>query len=1197
MKKYNVIKFIALIIIATVIMPITLAEQNGKGISAAHKTNLVAGDSYDFNINNWNMPVNRTGVIADVLVPGATLAGGKLGDLITGKIVLYSGGFFMSGLTKGQIWANGVMTSSRVNDYVAGTYATGQNDPRAQLYVVSAGDPPFDIGVSDPAKKSWSQWGDAVKLGADFYDGDHDGAYNPVDKNGNGKWDPDEDRPDILGDVTAWCVYSDQMPPPLRLSGFNDVNPQGIEIRQTVFAFNSKATIGNSIFVRYKIVNTGQVADVLDSVYFSVACDPDLGDNGALDLVGSDTLLNAGYTYHPTSESAKWGATPPTFMVDFFQGPRSYIPGVTFTDINGNGVYDDGIDTPIDTATDVRGRIMGIGKYPGAKNLGLSSFFQYYNGIDPTDRFVLRDYTLGKDNKGSAIDPCTWARGSVLGGVNCANVDPHFMYSGDPVTQIGWINNTAEDQRQISNTGPFQLVKGDTVSIVAAYIVGKGTSGMNSVTVAKDNDVTAQKVFDANFPSLPAPPPVAYETKTGDGFIDISWPTYKNILYTATDSLFTVSRNVHGFFITQYYSVAQSPYVNNQPNSQVVARYDLKDSIQNIFYKVPNGGIDLRMPQAPLANKLDSLLVADSANGRVVCRLTVDPATGNPFIKGHEYYFSVTEYTVNNWAVVNKITNTYGPPGDYYDPTGNAVEEFESSLFKVTMGENEYNPSVIGQPVKKISGPSNGTIKYIVADKGSLTGDTYKVDFFTDTNPLNGPYTPYWTLTNTKTGKIIQPYDSTTVYNSDTTNYSGIVTEGFIPRIAPLTPEFGAPVLSKNGVAIDYKDTSKIWYSPLLGVGDLGVFYLGLDVPTPTSSQVGLGFDSISSNRSTIIRADKLRKVELRFGDSSYAYRYINGYAGTTLTAQRGSTVYAGFITASDTVGKGPIGNWDNVNGHANGFIKVPFSAWVVDSAYNEIGPTARQLAIGFIERRTNPQTAFGGNPDGIWDPGTNVFKSREVILIFDSQYYDTTQIQYTGTATSKADIVKGYTLTAVGYSDSVKAIAKSPWFNTMYLVSLQRKNASSFFNPGEHIQIPVVTYPYTSSDEYQFSTIPGGSLTGNQAKSLFDKITVFPNPLYGYNPQTSYAQKPADEPWVTFSNLPEQVTINIFTLSGTRLRTLRTSDKSSPSSPFLIWDLKNESGLRAASGMYLAIVSCPGFGDKVLKFAIIMPQKQIKNY
>jgi hypothetical protein len=126
---------------------------------------------------------------------------------------------------------------------------------------------------------------------------------------------------------------------------------------------------------------------------------------------------------------------------------------------------------------------------------------------------------------------------------------------------------------------------------------------------------------------------------------------------------------------------------------------------------------------------------------------------------------------------------------------------------------------------------------------------------------------------------------------------------------------------------------------------------------------------------------------------------------------------------------------------------------------------------------------------------------------------------------------------------------------------------------------------------------VPGGNLTASESKSLFDKITVFPNPLYGYNPQTSYSKSPSDEPWVTFSNLPEKVTINIFTLSGTRIRTLTTTDKTSPTSPFIRWNLQNEAGLRAASGMYLAIVSCPGLGDKVLKFAIIMPQKQIKNY
>ena len=488
--KFFTFSFLLLLIIS---VSFNYAEQDGKGSSSSHKTKLVAGDSYDMNINNWNMPMNKSGVMADVLIPPATLAGGDLQN----KIVLYSGGFFMSGITNGQIWANGVMTASRLNDYLPGTYATGQNDSRAQIYVVTSNDPPFDIGVSDAAKKSWTQWKDAVALGADFYDGNKDGVYNPVDLNGNGKWDPDEDRPDLLGDVTAWCVYSDQLASALRT--FTDVAPQGIEIRQTVFAFNSKATIGNSIFIRYKIVNTGSVADLLDSVYFSTAADADIGDNGSSDLVGCDTLINAGYTYHPTSESGKWGATPPCFLIGFLQGPKAYIPGVTFVDNNGNGIYDSGIDTPIDTAADVRGNIIGVGKYPGAKNLGLSSFLQYYNGIDPQTRFQLRYYTLGLDNTGSQINPCTWSRGTVSGAVKCANIDPSFMYSGDPITGVGWTNNIAEDQRQISSTGPFKLVKNDTVSIVVSYVVGQGTNALNCITAAKNNDIAARNLFNSNF--------------------------------------------------------------------------------------------------------------------------------------------------------------------------------------------------------------------------------------------------------------------------------------------------------------------------------------------------------------------------------------------------------------------------------------------------------------------------------------------------------------------------------------------------------------------------------------------------------------------------------------------------------------------------------------------------------------------------
>ena len=64
--------------------------------------------------------------------------------------------------------------------------------------------------------------------------------------------------------------------------------------------------------------------------------------------------------------------------------------------------------------------------------------------------------------------------------------------------------------------------------------------------------------------------------------------------------------------------------------------------------------------------------------------------------------------------------------------------------------------------------------------------------------------------------------------------------------------------------------------------------------------------------------------------------------------------------------------------------------------------------------------------------------------------------------------------------------------------------------------------------------------------------VNVYPNPLYGYNELSSYYTNTPDEPYVTFTNLPEQITVKIYSLSGSLLRTLTTDDKASPTSPFL---------------------------------------------
>ena len=1166
MKKNKIIsskyKFLSVLLLIAVSMAFTVIE--GDGTKRTAKVNLKAGDAYRMFINNLDLPINREGVIADVSI------GGRDGGRIDGKVFLFSSGFFMSGVSNGKMWANAVASASRIQDYAPGNYEFGRNDSRAQLYVVAAKDGAF--------AQSWIDWKDAVELGADFYDGDGDGIYNPVDKNQNGKWDPDEDRPDLIGDETVWCVYHDDVNPALRR--FNDVDPQGIEIRQTVFAFSSKGVTGNMVFVRYNILNTGRFTDVIDSVYFGVWADPDLGDYTD-DLVGSDVETNSGYVYNDGADD-DFGVDPPCFYIDFFQGPVSFIPGETFTDVNSNGVYDDGIDIPLDTAHNVRGQARGIELIPGAKNLGLSSFVHYQQSDpflgDPNTRFEARNYMLGLARLGDELDPCEWGLGTVAGGVDCSTIDNKFWYSGDPVTNTGWINTAPTDQRQMSNTGPFQLVKDKPVTIIAAYVVGRGTDALNSITVAREYDQIAQLIFDSNFPSPEAPTPVTYNIRTGENFIDINIETANQMEYRAIDTVLDIDRWIQGFYINQFRTNTKAGSIQGINNVATLSRYGLDNQIKAIYRVSGNGGQDLIIPDPEF--KLDSLVQVNEETGRIKLRLRQDALTGGPFIKGKEYYFTITQFTLNHKLVVNRETNTYGPTGDYLDPTGSGLEEFETPIIPITFGKDLYDPGADNGSGMQELGASNGIVTYLTVNRDLLTGDEYAVEFFTDKSaPANAPYSPYWRLRNNTKGNIL--IDSSKVFDFDTTSYAGKVTDGFLIKVKASPTTIGTE---------QYITTDTIWYSRFLPAQSTGVYYVGQDIPQ------GSGVTTFGAARSNAISADKLRRIEIRFQENSgKAYRYLNGYLGAGFLQQTQSYRWAGGITEADTVGKGPVGLL------GQGFVDVPFTAWVVDERYNE----EIQLAVGFIERRgTGAQ--FFGSPDGIWDPGDSLKFTREAILIFDAPYDPTgSQIEYTGgtyttgagTSTVWADPIRGFTIPAdaQGVTEAQRIIAASPYFNSMYVVGLQREQGA-FYTPGDVFVIRMASYPYTDLDKFVFRTLPG-DLTDSEKRALFDKVNVYPNPLYAFNPATSFSGGNPDEPFVTFSNLPEEVNIKIYTLSGTLIRTLTTEDKASPTVPFLNWNLQNENGLRVASGMYLAIVSAPGYGEKILKFAIIMPQKQIQRF
>lgn len=1131
-----------------------------KTYSLGKTTSGKVGDAYRMNINNINMPINRVGTTAAVNIPpDGTL--GRFGN----SSFLFSGGFFMSGYTNGTLWSFAQASASLVENMVPGTPASGPNDPDAVMYVLKREDPPFS--------QSWIDWKTAVdKFGADFYDGDGDGQYNPVDKNGNGEWDADEDHPDLLGDETAWCVYTDGQPGAQR-TRFAGVNPQGVEIRQTVFAYASKGPLGNMIFIRYRLKNSGVVANTLDSVYFGAWADPDLGAEHEDDLVGIDVPRNAGYTYNgDDNDAGGYGKQVPCFMIDFFLGPIAYVPGETFTDNNGNGSYDEGIDQPITTGYSYRGQLLGIKEFPGAKNLPSSSFVHYQNGDpsrgDPNTEFEARNYMEGRLKLGELIDPCNDPRGEVKG-VSCSSVDPRFWYSGDPVEDIGWLNNFPTDQRQMTNVGPFQLKAGEEIEVVVAYVVGQGTDQINSITVAREIDDGAQFVFDGNFRAPVPPPSIEVTVESGPDFIDLLFPAHKQ--FSFVDSTTAWVDKFQGINVYAYRTNSTQSTVSGQTNEVLYKTFQTKNFIKNVFKEnAVTGGKDLLYSES--TNRLDSIVYADQSRSLIRVRITDDPITGGKLIKGKPYYFALTSYALNHLVLAPMDTALdYGAEGDYYLSLAGFATEVENvpKIITVVLGEDIYSPPFDVIDGNKTAGGSNGLLQYDIVEKDLLTGDKYSISFDIDSTTVD--YSTIWTLKNENSGVV---FPSSKMYLYGSTEVSEVPTEGFIVKLSDEIPD--SITITAN--------TTADW-------SDANIYYLAKDLGDDSRKLPG-GGTQLQNAQNTYTKADKLRRVVLKFGQTGKAYRYLNGFVGANPPARNNSYVYAGGVTADN-----PLANFlTEIGKLGEGYVDVPFTAWVEDEAFGEI----RQLAVGFLERRKTGTTE--GNPDGVWDPGTNVNSSGEYIFIFN-QSYDPNggQIEYQGNFPASSVVwadLKGYTIpTDAAATPDQRKIAASAFFDVLYTAAISRADTLNFWSAGDEFVIEIDKYPYTPADKFEFQTRKSGTLTEAEEKALFEKVNVYPNPLYGFNEATSYTNSAADEPFVTFSNLPEEVTIKIYSLSGQLLRTLGVEDKSSPTSPFLRWNLQNESGLRAASGMYLAIVSSPKYGDKVLKFAIIMPQKQIQKF
>ncbi len=1099
------LKPIALILVSLLFIAFSSSGDKNKG--KLNKPGDHIGDAYLLQINRITLPLNSRGIIANVRV-GDTPEGG----FFDGKGFLFSGGFYMSGKNGAIVWTNANASASRTEDYLPGTvqgFLDDQNDPRFHIYVVNSKDEPFG--------NSWQEWRDAVDLGAYFYDGDDDGIYNPTDKNGNGKWDADEDMPDLLGDETIWCVYNDAQDALLRR--FTDQDPVGIEIRQTVWAYADSNHLGNVVFVRWSINNSGTVADVFDSVYFGAWADADLGDFND-DLVGSDTTLMAGYTYNNGPDN-DYGINPPCFVISLLQGAKVET---------GN---------PDDMAFNVKGPNLGVDTILGAVNLPMTSFIHYISSHptqgDPDNLIQARNYLTGRNQRGDIVDPCNWAFGKVEG-EDCALIDKRFMYSGDPVADKGWLNTAPFDQRQMSNTGPFTLEKDKPVDIIVAYVVGRSTSTLLSISVAKRISRIAQIDFKNNY-TLPAPlPQVIPAIKTTDNSIELIWETSDHLAYReagrGSDIMF------ESYEVNMHETNSLAEEINGRQNTILIASYDVANDIKVILLEDPlslqrniiyTGGI-----------QLDSATYSDPAKGRISFIITTDPFTGSPLINGRPYFISIVPVSYNREELIKlDAFGKYLIPGTAVIGRSEGTSAILSdgvSPYGIVPGKDTYTPFRSGIKADHISGTSESIVTYDVKDKSKTTDHEYEVSFVLDSELADNAhlYELYFSITDLTASEVL--VDSSKNYNEGSlTDMVG----GAVVNIEWLQPEI-------RSIANYYASTGTPWFDNDTIPYRVGTWYMGKDVVDPLRFPAAIH----PTNKSKITRALDMKSVELRFGETGKAYRYLR---------KLNSIAYK---FAGDS-----------------GFVDVPFQAWAVDKNSR----TEYQLAVGFTESALDSDTL--GNPDGIYEPGTDVFGSKEYIIIFNSPYDpEGNAYAYTGRSVSWANLGGGYNLSTGDprFNDSLKAIAKSPYFDALYVSGIQRAvgQETAEMTGIYSIEIPSILKP---EDRYRFKV--NLDITADTEKDLFNKINVFPNPLFANNPVTAYTGESGQ--YVTFSFLPNEATIKIYSLAGHLIRSLEKNDES----PYMKWDLKNEFGKRVGSGMYLAIVSNFRLGEKILKFAIIQPK------
>ena len=380
------------------------------------------------------------------------------------KFAVYTTGLSIAAYVNGQLReASALYSGEYITGYIADSAGipVPKTDNRFKIFSVKR----TDNWINNPY---WLNWGLMVPFGAPYVDVDNNGIYDPL-----------IDTPGVKGaEQTIFACLTD---------GFYGMHSGGTgfgggtlplyaEVHLTAWCYNISG-LEDVQFLKWIVINKSK--SVWDSTYFSLPCDPDLG-NHTDDYIGCDTARNMGYCYNYDNEDENWpyayGLNPPAVGFDLLRGPvnKNVNPPKTYY-MTCFGSFDEHADCE----------------------------------HEPFDSLEAYWYM-----KGYKLDGTPW-----LNPLFNPPIKTKFIFSGDPETHTGWteysgrINNCygdttgylvpspAGDKKFVmsSGSGDFKIHPGDTQTVMIAQFIARGTSNLNSVTKLKQLDDFIQAFVDNGF--------------------------------------------------------------------------------------------------------------------------------------------------------------------------------------------------------------------------------------------------------------------------------------------------------------------------------------------------------------------------------------------------------------------------------------------------------------------------------------------------------------------------------------------------------------------------------------------------------------------------------------------------------------------------------------------------------------------------